>query len=51
VTDGKGLALENYSVGGEIIEKSAGNWADYQQGRLGFDGENWDSWNAFKSTP
>ena len=51
VTDGKGLALENYSVGGEIIEKSAGNWADYQPGRLGFDGENWDSWNAFKSTP
>lgn len=51
VTDGKGLALENYSVGGEIIEKSAGNWADYQPGRLGFDGENWDSWNAFKSAP
>jgi hypothetical protein len=51
VPEGKGLALENYSVGGEVIEKTAGNWADYQPGRLGFDGENWDSWNAFKSAP
>ena len=51
VPDGNGFALENYSVGGEVIEKAAGNWADYQPGRLGFDGENWDSWNAWKSNP
>jgi hypothetical protein len=51
VPAGNGLALENYSVGGEVIEKAGGNWADYQPGRLGFDGENWDSWNAWKSTP
>nr|BAA76382.1 isomaltotrio-dextranase precusor [Brevibacterium fuscum var. dextranlyticum] len=51
IPDGNGLALENYSVGGEIIEKSGDNWNDYKLGRLGFDGENWDSWNAWKSTP
>jgi hypothetical protein len=51
IADGNGLALENYSVGGQVIEKTGGNWSDYQPGRLGFDGENWDSWNAWKSAP
>lgn len=51
VPDGNGLSLENYTVGGEVIEKTANNWADYQPGRLGFDGENWDSWNAYKTIP
>nr|WP_256468746.1 family 49 glycosyl hydrolase [Pseudarthrobacter sp. SSS035] len=46
--DGLGLALENNSVGGEVIEKTVNNWADHQLGLLGFDGGNWDSWNAWK---
>ncbi|MFE4078164.1 family 49 glycosyl hydrolase [Paenarthrobacter sp. YIM B13468] len=50
-TDGNGLNFENYSVGGQTIEKTANNWADNQLGRLGFDGDNWDSWNAWKSSP
>ncbi|GKV73752.1 MULTISPECIES: family 49 glycosyl hydrolase [Pseudarthrobacter] len=51
IPDGNGLALENYSVGGEVIEKTADNWADHQLGRIGFDGENWNSWNAWRTTP
>jgi hypothetical protein len=35
-----------YSVGGEVMEKTANNQADQRLGRMGSDGENWDSWNA-----
>ncbi|MEV0173110.1 family 49 glycosyl hydrolase [Streptomyces sp. NPDC050803] len=45
--DGRGLKLENYTVGGTVIDKSGDNWAADRLGRLGFDAENWDSWNAW----
>ena len=48
-TDGRGIKLENYTVGGVPIEKTGGNWADDKLGRLGFDAENWDNWNAWSS--
>jgi hypothetical protein len=45
-SDGRDLLLVDYTVGGVTIEKAGGKWADYQLGRLGFDGENWNFWNA-----
>jgi hypothetical protein len=46
VADGFGLRLENYKVGNEYISKAGDNWRSTGQGRLDFDGELWDSWNA-----
>ncbi|MEU0764567.1 family 49 glycosyl hydrolase [Streptomyces microflavus] len=46
-TQGKGLKLENYTVGGTVINKSGTNWGADKPGRLGFDAENWDNWNAW----
>jgi hypothetical protein len=47
--DSRGIKLENYTVGGTLVEKSGGNWESHQLGRLDFDAENWDSWNAWGS--
>ncbi|MEU2431645.1 family 49 glycosyl hydrolase [Streptomyces sp. NPDC007861] len=49
-SQGKGLKLENYTVGGTVVEKTGGNWAHDKAGRLDFDAENWDSWNAWSSS-
>ncbi|MEV0123093.1 family 49 glycosyl hydrolase [Streptomyces sp. NPDC050703] len=45
--DSRGLKLENYTVGGTVIQKSGTNWSAEKLGRLGFDAENWDNWNAW----
>ncbi|MFE6288016.1 family 49 glycosyl hydrolase [Streptomyces sp. NPDC057877] len=45
--DSRGLKLENYTVGGTVISKSGSNWAADKLGRIGFDAENWDNWNAW----
>ncbi|WP_416876569.1 family 49 glycosyl hydrolase, partial [Kitasatospora sp. SC0581] len=46
-TQSKGLKLENYTVGGTVIQKNGTNWAADKLGRLGFDAETWDNWNAW----
>jgi hypothetical protein len=46
VSDGKGLAIVNYMVNGERIDKSAENWSADQPGRLDFDPALWESWDA-----
>jgi len=46
ITDHNGLYLHNYTVGGEAILKAGDNWASYETGRLNFDAETWDGWNA-----
>jgi hypothetical protein len=46
VTDGNGLLLHNYTVGGVPILKAGDNWASEELGRLDFDAHTWDSWNA-----
>ncbi|MEU0233374.1 MULTISPECIES: family 49 glycosyl hydrolase [unclassified Streptomyces] len=43
----RGLKLENYTVGGTVIDKAGTNWAADKLGRIGFDTENWDNWNAW----
>ncbi|MDG9726820.1 family 49 glycosyl hydrolase [Streptomyces sp. DH41] len=45
--DSRGLKLENYTVGGTVIQKSGTNWAADQLGRIGFDAETWDNWNTW----
>ena len=46
ISDGNGLRLHNYTVGGMPIWKAGNNWASDELGRLDFDGDTWDSWNA-----
>lgn len=46
VSDGNGLSLHNYTVGGVPILKAGNNWADDELGRLGFDADTWEGWNA-----
>jgi hypothetical protein len=46
VADGNGLRLHNYTVGGTSVLKAGNNWAGDELGRLGFDADTWDSWNA-----
>jgi hypothetical protein len=48
---GRGIKLENYTVGGVAIEKTGDNWAHDKLGRLNFDAETWDNWNAWSSSP
>lgn len=50
-SDGLGLNIENYTVNGEYITRAADNWQALDAGRLNFDGELWDNWNAWKSVP
>ncbi|MDQ0846973.1 family 49 glycosyl hydrolase [Streptomyces sp. V1I6] len=45
--DSRGLKLENYTVGGTVVQKSGTNWAADKLGRIGFDAETWDNWNAW----
>ncbi|WP_203566547.1 family 49 glycosyl hydrolase [Aestuariimicrobium ganziense] len=46
MTEGNGLLLHNYTVGGEAILKAGDNWAADELGRLNFDADTWLSWNA-----
>ncbi|MGW7466061.1 family 49 glycosyl hydrolase [Streptomyces xantholiticus] len=46
-SQGRGLKLENYTVGGAVVSKAGDNWQADRLGRLGFDAENWDNWMAF----
>lgn len=48
-TQSRGIKLENYTVGGETINKAGTNWNATSLGRLGFDNDTWDSWNAWGS--
>jgi len=50
-TQGRGLKLENYSVGGTYITRAANNWQADKLGKLGFDAELFDNWNAWQSAP
>lgn len=43
----RGLKIENYRVGNEHVTKYSDNWRSDGTGRLNFDGELWDSWNAW----
>lgn len=45
-TDRNGLLLRDYTVGGEAIDKDGDNWASNEPGRLNFDANLWDSWDA-----
>ncbi|MFD6132636.1 family 49 glycosyl hydrolase [Streptomyces diastaticus] len=45
--EGNGIKLENYTVGGTPIDKSDDNWGAEDLGRLDFDTETWDNWNAW----
>lgn len=47
MTDHNGLSLHNYTVGGTAILKAGDNWASDELGRLNFDGDTWDNWNAW----
>ncbi|MEE8667620.1 MAG: glucodextranase DOMON-like domain-containing protein [Bifidobacterium mongoliense] len=44
--DHEGLLLHNYTVGGETIRKAGDNWAADEPGRLDFDANLWDNWDA-----
>ena len=46
VSDGQGLSLHNYTVGGIPVLKAGDNWASDELGRLDFDADTWESWNA-----
>lgn len=46
ISNGQGILLHNYTVGGTAILKAGDNWASDELGRLDFDGDTWDSWNA-----
>ncbi|KAK9367922.1 family 49 glycosyl hydrolase [Lipomyces kononenkoae] len=47
VPNGEGLGLANYQVSGTSITKAADDWQDTAMGRLNFDENLWDNWNAF----
>ena len=47
--NGRGLKLENYSVGGQYITRAANNWGADNLGRLGFDTDLYENWNAWRS--
>lgn len=46
VAEGDGLLLHNYTVGGVAVLKAGDNWAANELGRLNFDADTWESWNA-----
>jgi len=43
---GKGIKIQEYQVGGETISRDAENWEASKLGRLNFNVDHWDSWNA-----
>lgn len=45
-TDHSGLLLHDYTVGGVPILKAGNNWASDELGRLDFDADTWDDWDA-----
>jgi len=45
-SDGQGISLHDYTVGGTPILKAGDNWASDELGRLDFDADTWESWNA-----
>lgn len=45
-TDGEGLLLHNYTVGGVPVIKAGDNWAHNELGRLNFDPRLYDNWDA-----
>lgn len=45
--DSRGLKIENYRVGEQRISKWNDSWRAEQLGRLNFDVELWDHWNAW----
>lgn len=46
MTNQNGLLLHNYTVGTSTILKAGDNWASDELGRLDFDSDQWDNWNA-----
>lgn len=44
--DKRGLMIQNYTVGAIRVTKAANNWQDIYLGRLGFDAELWENWDA-----
>lgn len=46
MTERNGILLHDYTVGGEPILKAGDNWASDELGRLDFDADTWDDWNA-----
>jgi hypothetical protein len=44
--DKKGLAILNYTIGIVKVSRKNNNWQDIAIGRLGFDGNLWDNWDA-----
>ncbi|WP_083890758.1 glucodextranase DOMON-like domain-containing protein [Luteimicrobium xylanilyticum] len=44
--DGDGILLHDYTVGGVPVLKAGDNWASDELGRLDFDADTWDSWDA-----
>lgn len=49
-TDGEGLLFHNYTVGGVAVLKASNNWASDELGRLDFDADLWDNWDATADT-
>lgn len=45
-TGHEGLLLHDYTVGGQTILKAGDNWASDELGRLDFDANLWDNWDA-----
>lgn len=45
--DSRGLKIENYWVGDQKVSKWNDSWRAEQLGRLNFDPELWDHWNAW----
>ena len=46
MTDSRGLSIRDYTVGGELVLKAGDNWAADETGRLDFDADTWNGWNA-----
>lgn len=44
--DGNGLAIVNYTIGTTKVSRINDNWRDFQIGRLDFDANLWDNWDA-----
>ncbi|KAJ8097683.1 family 49 glycosyl hydrolase [Lipomyces tetrasporus] len=47
VSSGQGLGLSNYRISSTQVTKAASNWQDTAAGRLNFDANLWENWNAF----
>lgn len=45
--DKQGLAIVNYTIGFVQVSRKNNNWQDINIGRLDFDANLWDNWDAF----